>query len=167
MDFDLTEEQSMLKDALDRLLTDTYSFEQRNAYLQSPEGWSPEVWNHLVEMGLTALPFAEADGGLGGGSEDIMIVMESLGRVLSLEPFFSTVVLGGGFIREGGDAGQRSLLVPLVADGSLKLAFAHTERNARYDLTHVETKAAKDDDGWILNGAKSLAIHGEIGRAHV
>ncbi len=162
MDFDFTEEQTMLKDALDRLLANEYAFEQRNAYLAGPEGWSPAVWNHLVEMGLCALPFAEEDGGLGGGAEDIMIVMESLGRVLALEPFLATVVIGGGFVREGGSAAQRGDLVPQIADGSLKLAFAHTERNARYDLAHVETTANKDGDGYVLNGAKSLALGGDV-----
>lgn len=161
MDFDFTEEQSMLKDALDRLLANEYGFEKRNTYLKAPEGWSPAVWNHIAEMGLCALPFAEEDGGLGGGTEDIMIVMESLGRVLALEPYFATVVLGGGFVREGGNAAQRAELVPKIADGSLKLAFAHTERNARYDLSHVETTAKKDGDGYVLNGAKSLALGGD------
>lgn len=161
MDFDLTEEQSMLKDALGRLLRDNYDFEARNKVLRSDEGWSAGVWSQLAEMGLMALPFAEDDGGLGGGPVDTMIVMEELGRALSLEPFFGTVVLGGAALRLGGSDEQRAALVPQVADGSLRLALAHSERNARYDLNHVETTATKDGDGYVLNGAKSVVLDGD------
>ncbi|HEU4986367.1 MAG TPA: acyl-CoA dehydrogenase [Rhizobiaceae bacterium] len=161
MDFDLTEEQSILKDSLDRLLADRYGFEARRGYMASAEGWSADMWSRYAEMGLMALPFAEADGGIGGGPVETMIVMESLGRVLALEPYFPTVVIGGGFLRFGASEELRSELIPQVVDGSLKLAFAHTERNSRYDLNHVETAARKEGDGYMLNGAKSVVLHGD------
>lgn len=161
MDFDLTEEQSILKDSLDRLLADNYGFEARRGYMESPEGWSTQMWGRYAEMGLMALPFAEEDGGLGGSGVDMMIVMESLGAVLALEPFFTTVVLGGGFLQFGGNQAQRKELIPQVAEGSLKLAFAHTERSSRYDLNHVETAARRDGDGYVLSGAKSVVLHGD------
>ena len=149
MDFDLSEEQSILKDSLDRLLADKYGFEERNRILKSDAGWSPAMWGHYAEMGLMALPFAEEDGGIGGGAVETMIVMESLGRVLALEPYFATVILGGGFLRLGGSAEQRAEWVPQIAEGALKLAFAHTERDARFDLNHVET-ALTDRDELLL-----------------
>ncbi|MEX0404646.1 acyl-CoA dehydrogenase family protein [Aquibium sp. LZ166] len=161
MDFDLTEEQSILKDSLDRLLADTYAFEERKRHMASAEGWSAEAWNRYAEMGLMALPFAEEDGGIGGGPVETMIVMEALGKALALEPYFATVILGGGFLRLGGSAEQRSELVSGVADGSVKLAFAHTERNSRFDLVRVETTARKDGDGWVLSGSKSVVLHGD------
>lgn len=161
MDFDLTEEQSILKDSLGRLLADNYSFEARRGYMDSAEGWSADMWGRYAEMGLMALPFAEEEGGLGGSAVDMMIVMESLGGVLALEPFFTTVVLGGGFLQFGGKEVQRRELVPQVADGSLKLAFAHTEGNSRYDLNHVETTARKKGAGYVLSGAKSVVLHGD------
>ena len=114
MDFDLTEEQSILKDSLERLLADNYGFEERKKYMAAPEGWSADMWGRYAEMGLMALPFAEADGGIGGGPVETMIVMEALGRSLALESYFSTVVLGGGFLRLGGDAAQKAELVPPV-----------------------------------------------------
>ena len=80
MDFDLTEEQSMLKDSLNRLLADTYGFEQRRRHMAAPEGWSGEMWGRYAEMGLMALPFDEADGGLGGSTVETMIVMEAMGN---------------------------------------------------------------------------------------
>ena len=161
MDFDLSEEQTMLKDGLDRMLANEYAFEDRNRHMAEPEGYSQAMWARYAEMGLMMLPFAEADGGLGGGAEDIMLVMESFGRALVLEPWFATVVLGGGFLREGGSEAQRGELVPALAEGSLKLAFAHTERHARYDLAHVETTATKQGGSYILNGAKSIVLNGE------
>ena len=161
MDFDLTEEQSMLKDGLDRMLANEYAFEKRMAHMKEPEGFSTAMWNRYAEMGLLMLPFAEEDGGLGGGAQDIMLVMESMGRVLALEPYLATVVIGGGFVREGGSAAQKAELIPAIADGSLKLALAHTERHARYDLAHVGVTAERDGDGWVLNGAKSLALSGD------
>jgi len=161
VDFDLTEEQSMLKDSLNRLLADTYGFEQRRRHMAAPEGWSGEMWGRYAEMGLMALPFDEADGGLGGSTVETMIVMEAMGRALVLEPYFPTVVLGGAMLRFGASEDQRAEYVPQVADGTLKLALAHTERHSRYDLHQVETTARQDGDGWVLSGAKSVVLHGD------
>lgn len=161
MDFDLSEEQSMLKDTVDRLLADHYDFETRNTYMKSAEGWSTDMWSRYAELGLLGLPFAEEDGGFGGGSVETMIIMESLGRVLALEPYFTTVVLGGGFVRQGASAELRAELVPQIAEGALKLAFAHTERDARFDLHHVGTTANRDGDSYVLSGTKSVVLHGD------
>lgn len=160
MDFDLTEEQTMLKDSLDRLLSDKYGFEAREKIRQSDTGWSKEVWAQLAEIGLLMLPFAEDDGGYGGGPEDVMIAMESLGRSLSLEPFLATIVLAGGILRETGSDEQRGELVPQIVGGELVMVLAHAERGARYTLRHVETSAKKDGDFYLLNGEKSLVLHG-------
>ncbi len=161
MNFDLTEEQSILKDSLEKLLSDKYGFEERKRHMAAPEGWSADVWNALAEMGLMALPFAEEDGGIGGGPVETMIVMEALGKALALEPYFPTVVLGGGFLRLGGNAEQRAELIPQVADGSLKLALAQVERNSRYDLHHVETTAKRNGGCYVISGAKSVVLHGD------
>lgn len=161
MDFDLSEEQSILRDSLRRLLADGYGFEQRKRHMAEPEGWSAAMWTRYAEMGLMALPFAEADGGLGGSPVETMIVMEELGRSLALEPCFATVVLGGGLLRFGGNDDQRAELIPLVAEGALKLALAHTERHSRYDLHHVETTARRRGDGWVLDGQKSVVLDGD------
>ncbi len=161
MDFDLTEEQSILKDSLDRLLAEHYGFEERRRIMASPEGWSGEMWGRYAEMGLLALPFAEADGGLGGSPVETMIVMEAFGKALALEPYLPTVVLGGSLIRFGGSDAQRAELVPAVAEGALKLAFAQGERNSRYDLHHVETTATRDGSGWRISGRKFVVLGGD------
>ena len=161
MDFDLNEEQRLLKESLERLTSDRYAFEQRKNYAQNAEGWSRKLWAQYAELGLLGLPFAEQHGGSAGGPVETMIVMEAFGRALTLEPYLATVVMGGGFLRHGGNAEQCSNLVPKIADGSLTIAFAHTERQSRYDLHDVETRAARDGSGWVIDGEKGVVLHGD------
>jgi len=161
MDFDLSEEQRLLKESLERLLGDRYAFEQRKSYGQGHEGWSRDLWAQYAELGLLGLPFPESYSGTGGGPVETMIAMEAFGRALTLEPFFATVVVGGGFLRHGGSAEQCAELVPKIANGSLTLAFAHTERQSRYDLHDVETRAERDGAGWVLDGEKGVVLHGD------
>ncbi|WP_135469170.1 acyl-CoA dehydrogenase family protein [Crenalkalicoccus roseus] len=161
MDFDLTEEQTLLQDSVRRLLADKYGFEQRKAYMNSEQGWSREVWGQYAELGLLGLPFAEEEGGFGGGAEEILIVAEQMGRSITLEPWLTTTVVGGGFLRHGADAALRGAMVPKLAAGEMLLAFAHTERQSRYDLFDVATRARRDGGGWVLDGRKGMVIHGD------
>jgi pimeloyl-CoA dehydrogenase small subunit len=162
MDFDLTEEQSLLRASVDRLIDDAYGdFEKRKAYQAEPSGWSAVLWSRYAELGLLGLPFAEEDGGHGGGPVETMLVMEAIGRALALEPYLATVVLGGSFVRFGGKPAQRARFVPRIANGSLRLAFAHVERQARYDLADVAASARREGSGFLLNGAKSVVLHGD------
>jgi len=161
MDFDLSEEQRLIKDSVERLLADRYDFERRKAYGKSPEGWSAELWSQYAELGLLGLPFEERHGGFGGGPVETMIVMEAFGRALALEPYLATVVLGGGFLKHGGTEAQRAELIPRIADGSLRMAFAHTERQSRYDLADVAAKARRSGASFILDGEKSVVMHGD------
>jgi pimeloyl-CoA dehydrogenase small subunit len=161
VDFDLTDEQRLLRDSVERLIADRYGFEQRKKYLAEPDGWSGEVWAQYAELGLLGLPFAEHHGGFGGGAVETMIVMEAFGRGLILEPYFATVVLGGGLIRRLGDAAQQVELLPRIAKGELKLAFAHVERQSRWNLADVGTTARRDGGAWVLDGAKGVVLHGD------
>src|ERR1041384_1685846 len=99
MDFELSEEQRLVKHSVERLCTQRYEFETRRKYMKETDGWSRDMWRQYVDLGLTALPFAEEHGGVGGGPVETMIVMEAFGRALALEPYFATVLLGGGFLR--------------------------------------------------------------------
>jgi pimeloyl-CoA dehydrogenase small subunit len=161
MDFDLAEEQQLLKDSVTRLMADRYGFEARKTYQASAEGWSRELWRQYAELGLLGVPFAEADGGFGGGPVETMLVMEAFGRALAVEPYVATVVLAGGLIRRGGSAEQRAALIPAIASGELILAFAHAERESGHDLFDVGAVARKDGDAFVLNGAKGLVLHGD------
>jgi pimeloyl-CoA dehydrogenase small subunit len=161
MDFDLSEEQRLLKDSIDRLLADRYDFEARRRYSGTEEGFSRELWAQYAELGLLALPFAEEHGGFGGGPVETMMVMEALGRALALEPYLATIVLGGGLIRRGASDEQKASLIPGIAAGERLLAFAHTERRSRYDLHDVATTARRDGAAFVLDGEKSVVLHGD------
>lgn len=161
MDFDFSEEQRLLRDSVDRLMADHYAFDKRKAYLAEPDGWSRALWSHYAELGLLGLPFAEEHGGFGGGGIEVMLVMEAFGRALALEPYLATVVLAGTALRLAGSDAQQAALVPLVAEGKHLLAFAHAERQARYDLSDVLTTARPKGSGWVIDGAKSVVSHGD------
>jgi pimeloyl-CoA dehydrogenase small subunit len=161
MDFDLSEEQRLLKESVDGLLTDAYDFEARKKYMQEKGGWSKAVWTKLAEQGLLGLPFTEADGGFGAGGVETMIVMEALGKALVLEPYLATVVIGGGFLRHGGSAEQKAAHIPGIIDGSKTFAFAQLEKNSRYDLFDIATTAKKKGTGWVIDGEKFVVLNGE------
>jgi pimeloyl-CoA dehydrogenase small subunit len=161
MDFDLSDEQRLLTDSVTRLMADQYSFATRKDYLKQEHGWSPSLWSQFAELGLLGLPFAEEYGGFGGGPVETMLVMEQFGHALVVEPYVATVVLAGTAIRLAGNAEQKQALLPRIAEGKLKLAFAHGERQARYDLTDVLTTATHDGKDWLLDGAKALVTHGD------
>jgi pimeloyl-CoA dehydrogenase small subunit len=160
MDFEPSDDQRLLIESVTRMLSNTYGFAQRKGYMALPEGYSPAVWSQFAEQGLLGLPFAEDYGGFGGGAQEVMLVMQAFGRVLVLEPFFPTVVLAGTALNVAGSADQKATLLPAIAEGRLKMAFAHGERQARYDLTDVVT-TAKRNGGWVLDGSKTVVSHGE------
>jgi pimeloyl-CoA dehydrogenase small subunit len=161
MDFDLSEEQRLLKESVDGLLNSSYDFDSRKKYGAEKGGWSRSVWNKLAEQGLLGLPFSEDDGGFGAGAVETMIVMEALGKALLLEPYLATVVLGGGFLRRGGSAQQKAAYIPGIIDGSKTFAFAQLEKNSRYDLNDVATSAKKKGDAYVINGEKFVVLNGE------
>ena len=161
MDFDLSDDQRLIKESLERLMRDRYAFDQRQCYSREPGGWSRKRWKDYAEIGILGLPFSESDGGLGATPVETMIVMEAFGRALVLEPFLATVILAGGILRFGGNAGQRQALVPTIINGDLILALAHHEQLARFNIAHVETVAIPRGAGWVLNGHKELVLHGD------
>ncbi len=161
MDFDLTDDQKLLTDSVARLLGDRYTFEARKGFQKQDAGWSADMWGQFAEMGLLGLPFDEAYGGFGGGAVDIMLVMEQFGKALVLEPYLATVVLAGTALRIAGSEAQKSAILPEIIGGAMKLAFAHGEQGARYDLSDVTTSARKVSGGWVIDGAKSVVLHGD------
>ncbi len=162
MDFEYSDEQRMLKDSIDRLIPPAYDDLGKRKNTQAEgHGFSEELWGKYAELGLTALPFSEEDGGFGGGPVETMLVMEAIGRGLALEPYLSSVVVGGNLIRLGGTPAQREATIGGIADGSLRVAFAHVERQARYDLFDVSTHAKKTETGYTIEGDKSVVLGGD------
>src|SRR6188472_4463018 len=131
MDLTLSDEQRLLRESAERFVSETYNAEHRRRVANDPLGFSAEIWKQFAELGWLALPIAEEHGGLGGGAVEIGILMEAFGRGLVSEPYLSTVVIGAGLIDACGTDIQKGALLPQVADGSLYLAFAHSERSAR------------------------------------
>ena len=160
MDFDLTDEQKMLQETVTRFVAETYDFQKREHALKTPEGWSREAYAGLSELGLLALPFAEEDGGFGGGGVEMMVVMEALGRGLMVEPYFATVVLAGGVLRHGASADQRAAVIPGIVDGSRILALAHNEKGLPRHTLAARSIATRSADGWVLDGRKIAVLHG-------
>jgi pimeloyl-CoA dehydrogenase small subunit len=160
MDFSLSDEQSMLKDIIEKFVQNDYDFDTRNKIMAADEGFSREVWGQMAELGWLAVPFAEEDGGFGGGAIELMVVMEQIGRGLIVEPYLATVVLAGGFLKRAGSAAQKEKYLPGVIDGSKLGAFAFAEPQGRFNLADLTTTAAADGDGWVLNGHKAVVLNG-------
>jgi alkylation response protein AidB-like acyl-CoA dehydrogenase len=164
MDFRYTEEQSALQETLQRFISRDYVFERRRALTRSTLGFSAEAWAQYAELGLLGLPFPEEYGGLAGSGVDVMLVMEFVGKGLLLEPYWSTVVLCGGLIRDAASPAIKQQILPQIAEGKARLAFACYEAKARYDLAQVECSAVSDDagaagvGGWRLSGQKSVVL---------
>jgi alkylation response protein AidB-like acyl-CoA dehydrogenase len=156
MDFSYTETQDMLRDTLARFLADTYDFETRKKMLASPDGRDPGIWRALAtELGILGAPFAEDHGGLGGGALENMIMMEELGKVIAIEPYLQTIVIGGGAMKHVGGA-MADAVIPQIISGEAVIAFAYAEPQGRYDVANLRTSAKKDGAGYVLNGHKSV-----------
>ncbi len=158
MDFNLSEEQTAIQDSLKRYLAKDYSFEQRRAIVKGAVGHSEQAWATYAELGLLALPFSEAAGGLGGNAIDTMVIAETLGTALAVEPFIPSVVISGSLLNDIGSPAQRDTLLSGIMGGTLLATLAHQEPGARYNVNHVATTAKKDGDGWSLSGHKAVVL---------
>jgi len=159
LNFDYNEEQQLLAASIRRFVDKDYAFETRRKIMSSSDGWSPEVWAKLAELGVLGLPLPAETGGFGGGAVDLMPVMEAFGDALLVEPFLATVGLGAQFIVRGAVPERRKQILPAVVEGKLKMAFAHTERDARYDLKRVASRARRAEGGYAIDGEKRVVLH--------
>jgi len=158
MDFSFTEEQTLLRNSVQKFVQNDYTFENRRTIAKSDTGWSKKNWSTFAELGLLGAPFAEEFGGLGGGPIETMIIMEEFGRGLVIEPFLGTVVLGGGFLRHGGTKAQKEKLIPEIIEGKRVIAFAFAEPQGRYNFADLTVTAKKAGAGYTLNGHKAVVI---------
>jgi alkylation response protein AidB-like acyl-CoA dehydrogenase len=161
MEFMPTEEQRLLKESVDRFIDADYTFEKRRAWAASDAGFSDDNWAVFADLGWLALPLAEEHGGLGGSLSDTVILARAFGRGLVVEPYLSTVIVGAGLVATAGSETQRNDILPKVAAGDLKLAFAQAERQSRYDLFDVATEARADGDDFVLTGQKAVVFNAD------
>lgn len=162
MDFDLTDEQRLLSESLGRFISDRYGFEERLKAMQAPGGFSRAIWEELAALGVLGLPFAEEDGGFGGGGIETMLVMEALGKGLVVEPYLATAILGGGALRIAGSSAQKAARIDRLIAGDHIMALAHSEPGGlRHTVDRIATRAQRATEGWRLTGAKSAVIAGD------
>lgn len=158
MDFNLSEEQSLLRDSIARYLQDKYDFDARREITASDLGYSPLHWQAFAhELGILGAAFPATLGGFGGGAVENMIVMEEMGKAIAVEPYFSTIVLGGGFLKHSQSPIAHDVIGKIIA-GEAILACAYAEPQGRYDWADVKTSARKDGGSYIVNGHKAVVV---------
>jgi len=160
MDLSLNEVQLMLADSIEKFISNDYDFEKRQKHSGSDLGYSNEVWQSFAELGWTAFPFSEDDGGFDGGPVDVMVVMERLGRGLIVEPYLANVVLAGGILKRAASAAQKAQWLSPLIGGELQATLAFVEPQARYNINNIATKAVRDGESWLLNGSKGYVLNG-------
>jgi alkylation response protein AidB-like acyl-CoA dehydrogenase len=158
MDFNLTDEQQMLRDGVRRFAVERYSFEARKRLLATTERFSAENWSTYAELGWLALALPEDAGGLGCSFVELAIVMQELGRVLALEPYATSAILGAHIIGASENKSQRAQVLSQIGTGQLRVALAHSEPDARYELEAVRATAQATEDGYVLSGVKTLVF---------
>ena len=152
----------MLRDAVERLIAERYTFADRKAIVASSEGYSPALWQEFADMGLLGIPFETRHGGAGGGPIETLIVMQAFGRGIVVEPYLSTVVLSGSLLRHGGTESQQGEMIPWIIQGKAQYAFAFAEPQGRYNAANVRTTAKKDGNGYRLDGVKCVVYGAPI-----
>jgi alkylation response protein AidB-like acyl-CoA dehydrogenase len=160
MDFNYTDEQSMLAEAVGRWLATDYDFARRRRLAAGEEPWESN-WRQLADLGLLGLNVPESEGGMGGGSVEALIVMQALGRALVVEPYVQTALVSAPLLAQSGSPAQREDLLPQLVAGDLRVVVAALEPGARYDLQQVETRAVPGDDGFVLSGSKAVVVGAE------
>ena len=160
MDFSLNEFQSMLDDSVEKFVSNEYDFETRQANAASDLGYGSATWQTFCELGWTAMPFAEADGGLDGGPLETMILMQQFGRGLVVEPYLANIILAGGVLRRLATSEQKARWLQPIIAGQMQAALAIAEPHNRYEIGDIRTSAAAAGDGWVLNGKKSVVFNG-------
>ncbi|MGE4634677.1 MAG: acyl-CoA dehydrogenase family protein [Arenicellales bacterium] len=159
MDFNLTEERAMLRDMLQRFLSERYDHEARRKLIASGAAYDADILTELAKLGILGAMFSEDDGGFGGTGFDLLVVFEELGRAGTIEPVVGSSVLAGGLLAELGNASQKALIGQVIG-GATVLALAHAEPQSRYDLSRVHTTAQADGGQIVLNGTKTHVING-------
>jgi pimeloyl-CoA dehydrogenase small subunit len=160
VDFSFSDEQTLLKDSVERFIQNDYAFDARQKIAKSDAGYSAANWKTYAELGWLGVPFPEADGGYGGGPIETMLIMEQFGRGLVVEPFVPTVILVGGMLRIAGNKAQKEKYLARIVDGSLQGAFAFAEPQGRFNLADLTTTATKTESGYVLNGHKAVVLNG-------
>ena len=150
----------MLADSVSKFIDNDYDFERRQKIAESEDGYSKELWQTYAELGWTAVPFAEDDGGFGGGPIELMLMMEQFGRGLVVEPYLANIVLFGGVLRRAATDEQKAEWLAPLLEGSLQAALAFAEPQGRFNIADIKTTAKRNGKGYVLNGEKTCVLNG-------
>ena len=161
MNFELSEEQKMIQQSVERFVQENYDLPKRVEISSKDPGYSKDYWGSMAELGWLGLPFNEEDGGFGGNQIDTLVIMEQFGKGLVLEPFLANVVLGGGAIQMGGSEELKKEILPSLIEGTKQVTLAYAEQQSRFDLEDVATSARLDGDKYIINGQNSMVLNAE------
>src|SRR5574340_1003990 len=154
MDFDFTDEQNSLRDAVARWVEKGFGFERRHA-LAKAGGFTRAVYAELAELGLAGLAVSDAHGGMGFGPVEAMVVMQELGRGLVNAPYAAGALVAPALLAQA-PADLQAAWLPRIASGEALVVLAHQERGARYRLDQVEATATRTSAGWTVSGHKSV-----------
>ena len=161
MNFELSEEQKMIQQSVERFVQENYDLSNRIKVCCEDPGFSEDYWSSMAEVGWLGLAFDEADGGFGGDQIDTLVLMEQFGKGLVLEPFLANIVLGGGAIKRGGSQVIKDSVIPKLIEGSLQITLAYAEEQSRFDINDVATAAREESGNFIINGKKSMVLNAE------
>jgi alkylation response protein AidB-like acyl-CoA dehydrogenase len=159
MDFDFSDDQEQLRDAVRKWVDRGYTFERRRELVKAG-GFDRQIYGELAELGLTGLFIGEENGGMGMGPVEGMVVMEELGRGIVLEPLAQAFITGGILQGYAPDA-VKSAWLPKIASGEALVVLAYQERKARYRLDQVQAQATQQGAGWTVSGTKSIVPAGD------
>lgn len=161
MNFELSEEQKMIQQSVERFVQENYDLTNRVKISSEDPGYSKEYWGSMADLGWLGLAFDEEDGGFGGNQIDTLVLMEQFGKGLVLEPFLANIVLGGGIIKRAASPAIKESIIPSLMEGKLQITLAYAEEQSRFDIEDVATAAREDDGGFIINGKKSMVLNAE------
>ena len=159
MNFELSEEQKMIQQSVERFVQENYDLTNRIKISSEDPGFSNEYWSSMAELGWLGLAFGEEDGGFGGNQIDTLVLMEQFGKGLVLEPFLANIVLGGGAIKRGASEALKQSIIPSLIEGNLQVTLAYAEEQSRFDLEDVATSAREEDKDFLINGRKSMVLN--------
>lgn len=158
MDFRLSDEQEMLRSALDKFLATRYRLDSSRAAAKTGPGWQPDIWRAFAdELGILGAALPEECGGSGGGPVEVMVIAEALGHALVIEPYVDTVVVAAGLLLRAGGT-KAAAIVEAIGAGHAIVGLAATEEQSGDRWLDVATTARRDQDGWVLDGTKIMVL---------
>lgn len=166
MDFGLNQEQTILKNEVRRFLRNECPLDFVKEMIEDEKGYSPILWKKMAELGWMGVWLEEKYGGSGGTFLDLSIVLEEMGRVLLPGPFFSTVILGGVTIMQGGDEEFKQRFLPDIANGNMIVTLALVETEGSYAIEEIESMGELKADGYVLQGKKMFVPNAHVA-AHI